>query len=533
MESIENNSNTNLNISKDSSVYLSVVGATIVIICFFLPWIEIDCFGKKTLSGADIGGILISVPIGAAIFIFAFYSFYKRNEIVKILLVGGLNTIFTTIILAYKYFSFTENLKKELGWSPDKLGITLKYGAVLTIIGEVLILIGCGFMIEKVTSGKSPVMQDSTDTISKLEKLGKLKEQNIITEDEFINQKSAVLNTQKTNFDSKVFSFDFVDFFNRADIWYKRNMKTILFLCGAIVFSLFIFIFFIRNDPTKDGKKAANNYCDCAEEYSEDLSKTKEGFLNNFDSYNFQNRGEARKKIDEIASPIIKTFQECNERASIKYDSYKNKYTKDKNNLKLFTTSFSENNLNCGLTSMGDLPINKKVSARINTLKELEPEQEKIKNDLIGNKIPGWKFDYLSEFKKFEILRIEKNNETLKYLIKLELLGDSSTSIHEAEIKVTYLISDEGWYFDSVSLNYITYDNEFHVDKWIKIVPLKDSRLTFNIDKKFVLKTNEYSEEYNFGPDSEERTIPYSTMYLGKSREEKTIIVRFKYTFNK
>jgi predicted RNA-binding Zn-ribbon protein involved in translation (DUF1610 family) len=54
---------------------------------------------------------------------------------------------------------------------------------------------------EIVKSDERIVSRNSNETISQLEKLGKLKEQNLLTEEEFLKQKSTVLNTEKIQSD--------------------------------------------------------------------------------------------------------------------------------------------------------------------------------------------------------------------------------------------------------------------------------------------------------------------------------------------
>lgn len=456
MEELENNQNTNLNETSDNKIYVSVMGAIIVIICFFLPWVEMDCMGKKTISGADIGGPLWVVPIGAAIFIFVFYSFYKRNEISKIVSVALINFVIATIIIAYKYFSFTESLKKELGSTPESLGMTLKYGAVLTIIGEVIILVGCAFIKEKANTRERIVSHNSNETISQLEKLGKLKEQNLITEEEFLNQKSILLNSQKVDFVQKLSSVDYISYLDRAGIWFNKNKKSIFAIGSGIMLLLLIYIFFIKNNPDKDGKNSAMNYCDCSDQYNKDLNKAKEDFIKSFDSYNLKNRKEARDRLNEILVPINNVFAECNKKAKTKYEYLRARYNKDNSSLKKFDNSYSEYKSNYKLTEPTDLAINSKVNIKINTIKEKEPDSEKIKKDLLGKKMSGWSFDYLSEFKKFEILSTINNNDKLEYRIKLELLDEKKNTYHKAEIIVKYLMSDDGWILNSISQNYFT-----------------------------------------------------------------------------
>jgi hypothetical protein len=527
MDSSENKSQVNSNGLTDNKIYVGVIGAVIVVLCFFMPWIEIDCMGKKSMSGADIGGILWAIPIGAAIFIFAFFSFYKRKEIGKIVTVGLINFFGSWAILSYRYFVFEDSLKKELGYTPEKLGISVKYGAAITVIGEFIILIGTIILAAKSSSLKKDKPPDSNEVISQIEKLGKLKEQNLITEAEFNEQKANILNSSK-NEPAKLPTVDFTSNIDSVKSWFNKYRKNILLSAGTAIVLLIVYFAFIKTSPESDAKKSASYYEDCQSDYESAVIKVNNDFLDSFSSANFKNRQEARKKLEELMKPVNDIYNDCLDKARKKHDEYRLKYDKDKKDIGIFDKVYGSYESKSKYESEY-ISSNEYVSKKINTLIEPEPDAEKIKNDLIGQKMTGWNFSYLSEFKKIEIIKTNKNDQRLEHTVKLDLLDEKKNSSHEAEVVLVYLMADIGWVFDNVSQNYITYDNVIPDDNWIKIFPFENCKFFFDNKSKTVFKTDEYSQEINMGPDVADNTIPYSKSYLIKSREGHPVTMRFTY----
>ncbi|HEY5535560.1 MAG TPA: hypothetical protein VIL99_11600 [Ignavibacteria bacterium] len=211
MEQENKNLSGNFNEPADNKIYVGVVGAFIVVICFFLPWIEIDCVGKKNISGYDIGGILWVIPIGAAIFIYAFYSFYKRKDISKIVIVGFINFAVSAALLAYRYFSFVHNLKKELGSTPESLGLSVKYGAIMTILGEFAILAGSIFLREKIIPQASLFTRNLADMGAPPEHSEIIREEGLPDKGEHPDREPVDVNPQSFQSDKKYIENESVD----------------------------------------------------------------------------------------------------------------------------------------------------------------------------------------------------------------------------------------------------------------------------------------------------------------------------------
>ena len=118
--------------------FLTPAGAGIVLICFFLPWVNYSCGGEvKKYSGADIGGITWAVFIAAIIILAAHFllaSAKKNNLSLPVVLISA----FTGLgVMLFKYLKFADAEEGPVGAIQS-----IQFGLILTIIGFILVIIG-------------------------------------------------------------------------------------------------------------------------------------------------------------------------------------------------------------------------------------------------------------------------------------------------------------------------------------------------------------------------------------------------------
>ncbi|MCK9414533.1 MAG: hypothetical protein M0Q53_19680 [Prolixibacteraceae bacterium] len=159
------------------------------------------------------------------------------------------------------------------------------------------------------------------------------------------------------------------------------------------------------------------------------------------------------------------------------------------------------------------------------------PDIERIKSDLIGQQIPGWRFAYLNEFKSAEIINSTKGNNRIEYQLKLNLIDNTANSEHDCEIILVYLLSDQGWYFNNLTMIYITFNYQVSDTDWTKISTLKECNWSAENIYKLSWKTSDwsYGGETITGPELGHKTLPYSETYYIKSLMGKEIKVKFTY----
>jgi apolipoprotein N-acyltransferase len=93
-------------------IWLTPAGAAIALICFFLPWVEFSCGEmRKSISGAEIGGIFGVVFAAAALSLLAFFYFKNTDELPRAKPIVILCSLVALAILIYRYFGFKSGAK--------------------------------------------------------------------------------------------------------------------------------------------------------------------------------------------------------------------------------------------------------------------------------------------------------------------------------------------------------------------------------------------------------------------------------------
>ncbi|MBK7010755.1 MAG: hypothetical protein IPH36_20085 [Saprospiraceae bacterium] len=183
-------------------------------------------------------------------------------------------------------------------------------------------------------------------------------------------------------------------------------------------------------------------------------------------------------------------------------------------------------------TLNNQLILQKKLfEENLSTITTPEPDQDRLKNDLLGKQITGWKFEYLNEFNNLEINKVIRGANRLEYILNLELKG--SSGIHHCSCLVVYNLIESQWIFETVDLISITFDNIIYTDKWSTVTPLNGC--TYEFDNKYKLEwevnRGYFGNKDHFitGPDASNSVSIESSKYLIRSREGKTVSVRFTY----
>ena len=313
----------------------------------------------------------------------------------------------------------------------------------------------------------------------------------------------------------------------------KKNIKTVIIVVSSIIILYGGYYFFLKPDPVKDALNVAAAYCECQERYNDGMLNMNQKFIKEFDTYGFKTRREARNRLNELQNAANTENDKCTSAAQEKYYDSRNRYLDDQEMLSSFDLAYNSQSGSCYPSNQSKLSsLYSEVENKITSIKDPEPDIEKIKTDLIGQKIPGWNFDYLNEFKSAEIINVTRGNDRVEYQIKFHLRDEAKNSEHDCEVLSVYLQGDQGWYFNNVHMFYITYENQIPSDQWIRITPLQNCTMSVADNQKLFWRTENSTSEIKSGPDAPNMILPNSNSYLIRSREGYPVTVKFTYRSN-
>ncbi|NUQ25137.1 MAG: hypothetical protein HUU34_14415 [Saprospiraceae bacterium] len=314
--------------------------------------------------------------------------------------------------------------------------------------------------------------------------------------------------------------------------WLKANTKTVIPITVTLLLLLVIYQLFLKHDPVRDGKNIATAFCKCVESSNENNIKIHKIFLSSFSTYNFNKRNEARNKLQELQKSIGKEYIECTEKAQIQYNQLESRYINNEESLNKFTQSYTNQNVICQPSNESELhSIASDVQSKILTIKDPEPDIEKIKSDLIGKKIPGWNFNSLSEFNQAKVSNMVHGSDRIEYTIDLSLINFRSKGQHTAKILVAYKQGNDGWYFDEVKEIFITFLNNAPVNSWNSVAPLSNcSYVIIDNGLRYWVQDGRFGKKYKGGGiDADTFRLTSNQIYI-MSREDYPIELLFKYT---
>jgi hypothetical protein len=311
--------------------------------------------------------------------------------------------------------------------------------------------------------------------------------------------------------------------------WIKKNIIKSILLVFSIIFLYSIYFY----NPEKDAKKAHENFCECSKQYNIELIKINKDFLEFFGKYKFTRRKDAREKIEKLQNELIFENSKCIKNAEEVFNELRDKYSKNPEAQEKFHLVYSKKDGSCkSIENDEATKIYLEIEKRIGLIIEPEPSIEKIKSDIIGQEILGWKFDYLNEFKSVEIINTTRGDNRIEYKIKFNLIDSNTNKTYESEVLIIYLQNEYGWNFSQISCNYIIYTYNIYPDRYTEIYTLKNCNWNAENNYKLSWKTSnwEYANEIITGPKEGNKTIPFSNVYYIKSLNGQEVKVKFTFS---
>lgn len=204
---------------------LNIIASSVILISFFLPWITAGMVKEKSLSAFDLVSaiiklatsshpdmapsevylllLLIAFPICSGLILYYELTEKKQTGIgAKIIML-----VLSVFVIGGLVYAQTE---MQNGFRQVSITSFLGIGLYLTILSSIYFIATIGNrpkMVPLDATTTNQQTQNMTSSLEQLEKLGKLKEQGLITEEEFNAQKSKILQTEKqTNSESNPIS---------------------------------------------------------------------------------------------------------------------------------------------------------------------------------------------------------------------------------------------------------------------------------------------------------------------------------------
>ena len=181
------------------------------------------------------------------------------------------------------------------------------------------------------------------------------------------------------------------------------------------------------NSPKNDGERIAEMYNKSVSDFIDEREKTFDGFISDFESYNFSSRVEARNEIESAIDKLVSEYD--NDRASVDYayEKLAREYSGDFDKYNEFITEFKQsldkdNDIN---KILKEVYYNPDIDRLIYTIIPNRPDEEKVKKDLKGRTIEGNNYANIKwliaegEIKELNILDVKKEKEDYIYDISL------------------------------------------------------------------------------------------------------------------
>lgn len=311
--------------------------------------------------------------------------------------------------------------------------------------------------------------------------------------------------------------------------WFKVHAKIILLSGSSLGSLLAVYILFIKPNPEKEGEKAAKEKCECWDTDRTELIGNLDKIINLINSGTYKRKAEVRTELEKV-NKISDAYIKCENAVS---SNRRSKFTDDYDKISRFNATYDANVCQNSKDQIVSTKLTE-IEQKILLIKDPEPDVDKIKTDLIGNQIPGWTFDLLSDFKEFKISNVVKASDRIEYQIDMKLVGKNSDPDHDCQIIAIYSQNENGWNFNSVKMQYITFINTFYPDKLTMIKPFINCNWTSDNHYKLGWKTInwEYAPQFTTGPDLGQTSLPNSDVYYIWSLENKEVKVKFTYKPN-
>ncbi len=154
---------------------------------------------------------------------------------------------------------------------------------------------------------------------------------------------------------------------------------------SKIIVALSMCLFLMScNSPYSDGEKSAEAFNESEQTYLTDLQNKVGEYINEFDSYGFSTRVEARQKLNSIITEVRTNYESDLRSAERLYAQLKNRYGNKYEEAQSFAEGFEGRRKYENIDTAAILPMQAEINSLIKTIISPKPNLEKIQKDLVG-----------------------------------------------------------------------------------------------------------------------------------------------------
>lgn len=319
----------------------------------------------------------------------------------------------------------------------------------------------------------------------------------------------------------------------------KKNKVLFIILPLPVVLFIIIYIFFLRPNPAADGKKAADAFCNCTEQYDSAMIAAGNTFINTFSTFNFQTRQAAADQWQQIQNPINNEYANCKNAAQDLEGRLSSKYNSNNNQYNTFQAALSSENGSGDMQNQSEVAsLESDVQNKIASIVTAIPNINQIASDLINRNFQTWPSqgsEQLTSPDQWTIQNVNQTNNSVNFIIDLGLIGpvmDVSNQmghIYAVEILVNYVKDDQNWLFSYDKVLKVTLSYTVTPDSWTNAIV--EPKSNFSIDSKGhkYWVQGKFGDYYKGGPDVPPVKIVSDTLGF-QSRDGSTFQLYITYT---
>lgn len=313
--------------------------------------------------------------------------------------------------------------------------------------------------------------------------------------------------------------------------WLLGGLATV-FIAAIVVYKLFF-----EPKPDADAKVILLEQCQCQKSYNAELLAVLKNFSKDFNPAKYKSRNEAYIELNSSKEVVGDELNKCMDKTYTHQREVRNRYITQAKKLGVFDNIVNNGWLNlCPATTEAAISsLQIEIENKIISIIEAEPAVDVVKEKLIGQILPGWKIESLSEFQLFEITNKINTGSRIEYTANINFISnDGKSSYNYTNALIVFTLGSDGvWYFNSITIPEMKWSFNV-VNQWYKVqIPIG---YAYNIDthgnKAWAKDDSWFAHNYKIGGTDGESISFHSNSIQIASREPQQITITLNFTRN-